>query len=81
MSDFGANLSLVQVYLDAKTRDDIIRIQYINNILNQVKFNYSKPVQLKNGTYEVWFYADITNWKDPRELDEDEVKLLKGFRE
>ena len=81
MSTFGSNLELIQVYLDGKTRDDIIRLQYFNNQINQTKYNYTAPVQLKNGTYEVWFYADIKEWQDPRDLTDEEKELIRKFGE
>jgi len=81
MANFGANLELIQIYLEGKTKDDIVRIQYLNNQINATKFNYTPPEQQKNGVWVVWFFADIKEWQDPRELNEEEINMLRTFGE
>lgn len=73
---FDANLELIQIYLDGNTKDDIVRLQYINNQINRIKYNYTTP--MKDGKkWLVWFYADIKDWNDPREVKPEELNLLK----
>ena len=81
MANFGANLSLIQVHLPGKDEEEIERLQWFNNLINQTKYNYSTPVQKKNGKWVVWFYADIREWKDPRELKPEDFEVLQKFGE
>ena len=81
MADFGANLELIQIYLEGNTKDDIIRLQYLNNQVNAIKYNYVPPIEQKNGKWVVWFYADIKDWTDPTELNEEEISFLRKFGE
>jgi len=76
---FDANLELVQVYMDSTTKDGIIKLQYLNNVLNRKKYNYTTP--MKDGkTWIVWFFADIGDWTDPRGMSEEEIQTVKGFK-
>ena len=80
MAVYGSNLELIPIYLDAKDRDSLIKLMFLNNQINQQKYNYNSPQQVRNGSYEVWFFADIKEWEDPRELSEDDIRVLKGFK-
>lgn len=78
MANYGANLSLVPIYLEHESKDELVRLTFLNNQINQIKFNYMSP--LKDGKkWIVWFYADIKDWKDPRKLSKDELRFVEGF--
>lgn len=81
MALMGSNLELIPIYLDAKDRDELIRLEYLNNQINGQKYNYNAPVQIKDGSYEVWFFADIKEWKDPSKLTKDEINIMRKFGE
>ena len=56
------NPSRVQVYLKAKTEDELIEKQFLNNVENGKSYNYHPP--MKDGKFwYVWYYADITSDK------------------
>ncbi len=73
---FGANLHLIPICLKAETEEELQVLMYLANELNQQKFNYMTPYEKRNGTHVVWFYADIKEFKDPRELSEDEIQFM-----
>lgn len=50
---------------------------FLNNQLNATKFNYMSPLFVKD-RWVVWFYADIKDWHDPRELSEDDLRFVEG---
>ena len=77
MANFGANLELIPISLDAETDLELSRLMFINNQLNATKFNYMSPLFVKKRWF-VWFYADIKDWKDPRELNEEQMKFIEG---
>lgn len=81
MANFGANLELIQIFLSGENEDEIVRLQFLNNQLNGVKYNYTPPAEKQDGSWIVWFYADIKEWKDPKELNEDEIQMLRKFGE
>lgn len=52
------NPSLVMVYLEANSKEELIKKQFLNNNLNGMSFNYAPP--MKDGKkWVVWYYADI----------------------
>jgi len=82
MANFGANLELIPVFLRAADEFKLIELMVLNNQLNQMKYNYIEaPKQEKKGTWIAWFYADIKEWQDPSDLNEDEASLVTGFKE
>lgn len=77
MSNFGANLDLVPLCLESESKDELVQLMYLNNHLNHQKFNYMPPL-FAEGTWYVWFFADISEWQDPRSLNEGEAELIVG---
>lgn len=72
MANFGANLHLVPIVLKVKTSEEITKICFINNSINGQKYNYALPAPFVKGFYEIQFFADIREWKDPtkhKEID------------
>lgn len=62
------NLNNIPVFLEAKTRVELMRLMWGNNIINNRAYNYMSP--LKDGKkWVVWFYADANNWKMPKKED------------
>lgn len=50
--------SLVQVFLEAASKKELIRLQHLNNLQNNKMFNYQNPI--KDGKkWVTWYYADI----------------------
>lgn len=81
MSNFGANLDLIQIHLSGEDESAIERIQWLNNKINQTKYNYTAPTQKKDGSWVVWFYADIREWQDPKDLGPEDEKFIGKFGE
>ena len=65
------NPNLVNIYIEASTKDNLIKLQAMNNMVNAKAYNYQTPY--KDGKkYVVWFYADFTNHRyvDESQLDQ-----------
>jgi len=52
--------SLVNLHIRASDEQALERLQYANNLVNQLVFNYQTPYESKSGDIVVWFYGDIT---------------------
>lgn len=68
----------VNICLKSKTAEGLIELQLINNALNGVHYNYQTPVY-DGKVWFIWFFADVKNWNDPREIDDKGLEFLKGF--
>lgn len=75
MAHFGANLDLIPMYLEAKTREELMRLMWANNYANHMKFNYMEP-RLENKKYIVWFYADLKDYRPPEPMTDEELKTV-----
>lgn len=51
-------LTMVRVYLEARTKDEMIIKQMENNAKRGTWFEYSVPV-LENGVYVCWYFDDL----------------------
>lgn len=52
------NPARVPIYLEAKNKDDLIKLMYETNLINGKSYNYQPPI--KDGKrWVVWFYVDI----------------------
>ena len=78
MALHGAQLTYIPVYLEADSKDELMRKMFLNNQLNGTKHNYMQPV-LEGEKWVVWFYSDIENYKSVDDLDDDQVMVLKEF--
>ena len=78
---YGANLYLVPLHFNAKTKLELTRLCAMNNVLNGMKYNYDNVIQENDDTYTIQFYADMKTWQDPRDLSQEEISLLEGFNE
>ena len=57
-----SKITTIQIYLEAKTKDDLIKRMVENNLRNQSFYNYSTPT--KDGDkYITWYYEDIIKAK------------------
>ena len=74
---FDANLDLVPLFLEADSREDLIRLMLVNNHINSRKFNYMGPPVLENKKYVVWFYGDIKDHTSPADISDDEMKTIR----
>ena len=53
------NPNIVNIYIEADTKVELIELQLINNALNGKAYNYQTP--MKDGdTWVAWFFADPT---------------------
>lgn len=51
--------SLIPVYIEAKTKDELMKKMFQTNLLNGKMYNFQTP--MKDGKkWVVWYYADIT---------------------
>ncbi len=73
------NEQTVMVFLKAKTEKELVKKQLINNIVNQMKFNYVNPVY-DGKSWVIWFFANLKEWKDPETVDAKKLQEL-GFIE
>lgn len=73
------NLNLVQLFIKGKDPSDLVRLQALNNHLNQMKYNYTPPSQLKDGSWIVWFFADLTRWQDPTRIKKGDLRIIREF--
>lgn len=67
----------VNIFLRAKTAEDLVELQIINNMLNGVHYNYQTPMYDGTNWY-CWFFADVKNWTDPNDIDEEGMQFLRG---
>ena len=78
MANYGANLYLVPIVLKVKSSAEITALCCVNNKLNGQKYNYALPVQFVKGFYEINFFADIREWKNPQDMDKKQLDLEVG---
>lgn len=70
MSEYNPNL--VNIYIEASSKDSLIKLQALNNLVNSKAYNYQTPY--KDGeSYIVWFYADFVNHQY---IDESQINEL-----
>lgn len=65
------NPRLVNIFIEASSKENLIKLQALNNIVNMKAYNYQTPY--KDGDmYVVWFYADYANhlYVDESQIDE-----------
>lgn len=66
---------LVTLFLDAKTRKDLIAMQVVNNIKTGLVFDYS-PFEFQEGKWVTYYRGML----DETEMIESEMKKLKENR-
>ena len=54
--------SLVQVYLEAKTKNELIILMAQNNAKHSCFFRYSTPTK-ENKKYITWYYVDYLKYR------------------
>jgi len=54
--------SLIQVYIEAKSKDELIIEMFKNNQLHSCFFRYSTP-QKEGKKWVCWYYIDILKYK------------------
>ena len=70
MSTFNPNL--VNIYLEASNKDNLVKLQVLTNGLNGRAYNYQTPY--KDGKkWIVWFFADWNNHIYTKEKDLTEM--------
>lgn len=70
-----ANLNAINVFLKSKTPKGLIEIQLLNNHLNNMQFTYTIPTHDGKDWY-VWFFADVTEWENPKGLPEKHKRFV-----
>jgi len=68
----------IRVSLEAKTRKELYRLQYLAQALNNMKFHFTS-IQRDSKGYWVDFGVDIREYKDPTGLTEEEILTIEGF--
>ena len=71
------DITTINIALEAKSVKEIMQMQLLNNTVNNCRYNYQTPVWTGK-SWVVWFFADLNQWNDPRELKGDALKLAKG---
>ena len=80
MAEIGAKYSLIPVFIDSESKEELIKKMFLTNQLNGKKYNYMQPMKEGN-SWVVWFYADIENYKTVDGLTEEEIDVVKGMRD
>ena len=70
-------LTNVLIFLKAKTKEELVELQVLNNHINHMHFNYVAPIW-DGKEFSIWFFADITEWIDPKSITGDALKIAKG---
>ena len=68
-------LGLIPIYIEAKSKDELVEKMLVNNHANSRKFNYMSPMR-EGKIWVVWFYADIENYSHPDSLDLPKMKRI-----
>ena len=69
----------VNIFLKANSPEELVRIQLANNALNGMQYKYQTP--MKDGkSWVVWFFADVTEWKDPSNATKEAIEFAEGFK-
>lgn len=68
----------IPVYIDADSKDELIKKMLSNNLINQKVYNYQTPVK-EGRKWVVWYYADVYNDKhvDKLKMPSDPVGEIK----
>lgn len=62
----------------ASNKDNLSKLMLMNNTMNSTAFNYHPP--MKDGRkWVVWFYADLSKHKIPKETDLKQMEALDGL--
>jgi hypothetical protein len=73
-----AQLNNVNIFLKGKTPEDLVKLQLANNAINGIQYKYQTP--MKDGSsWVVWFFADVTEWKDPTKATKQALEFAKGL--
>lgn len=70
-------LTRVNIFLEAKNELELVQLQVLNNQVNNTMFTYQTPIWTGK-KWVIWFFANIEEWNDPRELEGDALKMAKG---
>lgn len=70
------NPNLLPVYLEASSKDKLIKLMLLNNEVNASSFNYQTPAQ-EGSKWVVWFYADLNRHNIPKEKHLNNKLLTK----
>jgi len=66
------NPNLVNIYIEASSKDNLIKLQALNNMINSKSYNYQTPY-VEGDSWVVWFYADFMNHQYITENQLDEL--------
>jgi len=73
-----ANLESVNIFLSAKTPEEIVGLQILNNAINGIEYHYQTP--MKDGDkWIIWFFADVKDWIDPSKTNEETKRFVEGL--
>ena len=78
MAEISVITSLIPLYLEASSKDDLIKMMLLNNKINARKFNYMQPMS-EDGGWVVWFFADIENYTPINNLSKEERAVVEEF--
>lgn len=65
----------VNIFLRAKTPEELVELQLLNNQANNIMFAYQTPVWTGKD-WVVWFFADVPTWVDPKSWTPEVIKRL-----
>lgn len=65
-----SDITMVRLFLEAKTKTELVSKQLQNNMVNSCKFAYGDYIEQKNGSFIICFDADLEAYKHP-----DKIKL------
>jgi len=69
----------IPIFIKADSEEQMLRAMLENNLINQKRYNYWEPRQLKDGKWIVWFVDDIQEYKKNNKGEQiDALPSLEG---
>lgn len=72
------NPYLVNIYIEASSKDNLVSLQALTNLVNSKAYNYQTPKQ-EGKKWVVWFFADIQNHIKTTEKDLENFDLTANL--
>lgn len=72
------NLTNIVVSLRASDWEEMKKLQLLNHLVNNVRYNYFQVLPEGDG-YRMFFFADINKWIDPTNLSTEELQNYGGL--
>ncbi len=68
-------LENVNIFIKAPTPEELVKLQVLNNHVNNVRYAYQTPMFV-DGDWYAWFFANLHEYIDPTKLEENDLRAL-----